>query len=135
MNVKSKIFATANSGLNSLCLIVKIKDLGCRILDAIKNEDFDTWGELLHDHWTHKKKMSTKISVDKIDALYDDVRKNYNVLGGKLIGAGGGGFIMLYCPKNPKALENFMKNAGMTRLHYQLCPVGTSVLSNMSHFN
>lgn len=110
----------------------QIKNLGYQIKEAIQKEDFDTWGTLLHKHWTHKKKMSNKISVSKVDALYDEVRKNYNVLGGKIIGAGGGGFIMLYCNKNHKALEKYMQNAGMARLHYQPCPVGTSIMSNFN---
>src|SRR5260370_28693418 len=82
-----------------------IKDLGYRISDAIQSEDFDKWGLLLHEHWMNKKRMSDKISVTWIDQLYDEARTSCGVLGGKLVGAGGGGFLMLYYPSTSCKLE------------------------------
>ncbi len=107
-----------------------IKDLGYKILDSIKRENFDEWGNMLNEHWEAKKRMSNKISLSQVDELYEHVRKNYGVLGGKVIGAGGGGFLMLYSPGNHKKLEEYMATQGMKRLHYSICPVGTSVVSN-----
>lgn len=109
----------------------RIKDLGDRILMAIKAEDFDAWGQLLDEHWQFKKRMSTKISLTVIDRIYDEVRARYGVLGGKIIGAGGGGFLMLYCPKNHKALEQFMSANGMPRLHYTVESEGCKVVVNI----
>ncbi|HKO01139.1 MAG TPA: galactokinase, partial [Thermoanaerobaculia bacterium] len=70
----------------------RIKDLGYRILDAIECSNFDKWGQMLDEHWQNKKQLSKKISLTKVDEIYDEVRARYNVLGGKIIGAGGGGF-------------------------------------------
>lgn len=109
----------------------RIKDLGWRILEAIEGEDFDVWGQMLDAHWQHKKRMSPKISLSAVDHLYEEVKANYGVLGGKLIGAGGGGFLMLYCPKHHKKLEQFMLAQGMPRLHYTLEPEGSKVAANM----
>lgn len=110
----------------------KIKDLGYRILDAIQAENFDAWGTMLHEHWQQKKQMSNKISLTKVDKIYEEVRQNYNVLGGKIIGAGGGGFLMLYCPQNHKQLEQFMAAQQMPRLHYTIEPEGSKVVADVS---
>ncbi len=109
----------------------RIKELGYRILAAIEDEDFDAWGRMLDEHWQNKKEMSPKISLTSIDRLYDEVRASHNVLGGKIIGAGGGGFIMLYCPKNHKRLEQFMLSQGMPRLHYTIEHEGSKVVANI----
>ena len=109
-----------------------IKELGYKILDAIQSEDFDRWGLLLHEHWTNKKRMSDKISVRWIDELYDEVRACYGVLGGKIIGAGGGGFLMLYCPTGSRRLEDFMRSRGLPRLYYNLEREGTKVVANVA---
>src|SRR2546428_6139484 len=110
----------------------RIKDLGYRILDAIEREDFDAWGQLLDEHWQHKKRLSTKIPLSVVDRLYDEVKAHYGVLGGKIIGAGGGGFLMLYCPTTHKRLEQFMLSQRMPRLHYMVEPEGSKVVVNIS---
>ena len=109
----------------------RIKDLGYRILDAIETNDLDRWGQLLHEHWTHKKKMSSKISMSAVDAIYDEVRERFGVLGGKIIGAGGGGFLMLYCPSHHGELERYMATRNMPRMHYTIEPEGTKVVAQM----
>jgi D-glycero-alpha-D-manno-heptose-7-phosphate kinase len=108
-----------------------IKDLGHRILEAVENSNFDRWGELLHEHWQSKKKLSSKISLTKVDEIYDEVRGRFGVLGGKIIGAGGGGFLMLYCPTHPANLERFMGERGMPRMHYTVEREGTKVVAQM----
>jgi len=111
----------------------RIKDLGYRILDTIESSNFDNWGQLLDEHWQNKKRMSKKISLAKVDQIYDEVRQRFGVLGGKIIGAGGGGFLMLYCPENRARLEQFMENNGMPRMHYMIEPEGTKVVAQMGH--
>jgi len=111
----------------------KIKDLGYRILEAIQKEDFDAWGTMLHEHWVNKKKMSDKISLTKVDQIYEEARKKYNVLGGKIVGAGGGGFLMLYCHRSHKNLERYMESCGMPRLHYSVEPEGVKVVASLEN--
>ncbi len=111
----------------------RIKDLGYRILEAIERSNFDRWGQLLHEHWISKKKLSGKISLQKVDTIYEEVRERFGVLGGKIIGAGGGGFLMLYSPNHHGALERFMDDHGMPRMHYTVEPEGTKVVSQMGH--
>jgi len=76
--------------------------------------------------------MSDKISVSWIDELYDEVRACYGVLGGKIIGAGGGGFLMLYCPSTSRKLEDFMLSRGLPRLYYNVEREGTKVVANVA---
>jgi D-glycero-alpha-D-manno-heptose-7-phosphate kinase len=108
-----------------------IKDLGYRILEQIERQEFDEFGLLLHEHWERKKRMSKKISNQRWDEIYDEARANYNVLGGKIIGAGGGGFLMLYCARAPRRLETFMKELGMPRVHYGVDREGTKVVASL----
>ncbi|HEY9641896.1 MAG TPA: hypothetical protein V6C57_15520 [Coleofasciculaceae cyanobacterium] len=112
--------------------LTHIKDLGYRILGAIEAEDFDAWGTMLDEHWRFKKQLSARITLTKVDQIYDEVRQNYNVLGGKIIGAGGGGFLMLYCNKDHKKLEQFMEAQKMPRLHYTIEPEGAKVVADVS---
>lgn len=111
----------------------RIKDLGHRILEAIETSNFDRWGELLDEHWQSKKRLSNKISLAVVDQIYDEVRQRFSVLGGKIIGAGGGGFLMLYCPRQHAALERYMAECGMPRMHYTIEPEGTKVVAQMGH--
>ena len=66
-----------------------------------------------------------------MERLYDHLRAEYGVLGGKIAGAGGGGFLMLYCPKNGRRLMDFMQSQGMERLHYAPEFEGSRVITNV----
>lgn len=75
------------------------------LADAMKKEllrgNLDNFGKLLNLSWKNKKKMSQKITNKEIDYLYSEAIKA-GALGGKLLGAGGGGYLLLYCPYNEK---------------------------------
>jgi len=107
----------------------QIKELGRNILGAIEAGDFDRWGVYLHEHWLAKQRLSKRISFSAVDQVYRDVRERCHVLGGKVIGAGGGGFLMLYCYRNHAALERFMAERSMPRLHYTIEPEGAKVIA------
>src|SRR5438132_8117326 len=111
----------------------RIKDLGYRILEAVEGSDFDRWGQLLDEHWQAKKRLSSKISFSRVDEIYDDVRRRFEVLGGKIIGAGGGGFLMLYCGRQHAALERYLADHGMPLIHYTTVPEGTKVVAQIGH--
>lgn len=111
--------------------LTAIKDLGYKILDQIQSQNFDDFGQSLHEHWMNKRRLSNKISNSSWDALYDEVRTDYSVLGGKIIGAGGGGFLMLYCAKNPAKLEKYMADRNMPRVHYGVDFEGSKVVANI----
>jgi D-glycero-alpha-D-manno-heptose-7-phosphate kinase len=87
---------------------------------------------LLDEHWRQKRRMSDKISNGTVDTLYEHVRRHFGVLGGKIIGAGGGGFLLLYAPREHKRLEAFMLEQGMPRLHYAVEHEGSKVVANLA---
>ncbi|MCL4534264.1 MAG: GHMP kinase [Bacteroidetes bacterium] len=73
-----------------------MKDLAIQMKNALLLGRLDAFGELLDVAWGHKKKLDAQISNDQIDELYELARKN-GALGGKILGAGGGGYLLLYC--------------------------------------
>jgi D-glycero-alpha-D-manno-heptose-7-phosphate kinase len=111
--------------------LLQIKDIGHLIYDAVKQADFDEFGRLMDTHWQLKRQLSNKISLAKVNQLYDHVKSEFNVLGGKIIGAGGGGFLMLYSPKRHRELTEFMASQGMMRLHYNVEFEGSKVITNV----
>jgi D-glycero-alpha-D-manno-heptose-7-phosphate kinase len=111
--------------------LVEIKRIGERIGAAFRCADFDRFGELMHEHWLAKRSLSKKITVDAMEDLYELLRRDYGVTGGKVAGAGGGGFIMLYTPGDGKALTEFMSGRGFTRLGWSVDFGGSCVVSNL----
>lgn len=109
----------------------RIRDIGFRIFQAFQQENFDDFGNLLDEHWQAKKKMNTEISTSLADRLYDAAKSEFGVLGGKIIGAGGGGFLMLYAPKNQTRLTRYMEAQGCPRLHYSIDLQGAKVVADL----
>jgi D-glycero-alpha-D-manno-heptose-7-phosphate kinase len=103
-----------------------IKDLGLRSklsLEAGKAADF---GALMHEHWEHKKKRSQGMSNPQIDEWYELGRKN-GAIGGKLVGAGGGGFLMFYA-EDRNRLRHAMARAGLEEVRFRFDFEGSKVM-------
>jgi D-glycero-alpha-D-manno-heptose-7-phosphate kinase len=98
---------------NTLERLHKIKEIGMYTKKVLEAGKIDEFGEILHNHWLTKKGLSDKVSDGFIDEVYDTALKN-GALGGKVVGAGGGGFLMLYCPQNKPRLIEAMKKMGLT---------------------
>jgi D-glycero-alpha-D-manno-heptose-7-phosphate kinase len=81
-----------------------VKDLGLRSRDALEAGDLDGFGKLMDEHWQHKKRRSGGMSNPKIDEWYELAMKS-GATGGKLIGAGGGGFLLVYTPRPEQTRE------------------------------
>lgn len=104
-----------------------IKDLGRQSKDALEAGDLVTFAELMNVHWDHKKKRSTGMTNPHIDEWYELARKN-GALGGKLIGAGGGGFLMFYAEDKVK-LRKTMRDAGLKEVRFRFDFEGTKVVT------
>lgn len=102
------------------------KDLGYRIKDALERGDLRSFGEMMHEHWEHKRGRSSGMSNSRIDELYELGRAN-GALGGKLIGAGGGGFLMFYT-ENKRKLREAMHAAGVEELRFRFDFEGAKIL-------
>jgi len=108
----------------------QIKEIGLRTRKYLEEGNVDMLGELLHVHWETKKKRSQKMSDPFIDECYEAARK-CGALGGKLMGAGGGGFFMFYCKNSEKAkVSEKLKQMGLRRERFQIDWEGTRILLN-----
>lgn len=105
----------------------KVKTLGYRTRDVFLSGRLDEWGEIMLEHWTAKKQRSSAMSNPQIDEWYDLALRN-GAIGGKLVGAGGGGFFLFYA-HDPRRLRHAMLKAGLRELHVQLDVEGTKVLN------
>jgi len=112
------------SVVNSLC---EIKQIGLEIRDAISKGNLRRFGELLDVHWLSKKRLSEGISNPQIDAWYELAKQN-GAIGGKISGAGGGGFLMLYCEENKTRLRRAMREAGLRELKFRFDFEGSKVV-------
>lgn len=111
--------------------LLRIREIGYQIGEAFRAANFDRFGELMHEHWMAKKSLSARVTVPAVERLYDHVREEYGVLGGKVAGAGGGGFFMLYCPRDGKRLTQFMESQGMSRLTFDAEFEGSRIITNL----
>jgi D-glycero-alpha-D-manno-heptose-7-phosphate kinase len=110
--------------VSSLC---EIKDIGLEIRDAIARGHLRRFGELLDLHWQTKKRLSGGITNPQIDAWYA-LALGHGALGGKISGAGGGGFLMLYCEERKAELREALRKAGLRELHFRLEFEGSKVV-------
>src|SRR6516225_5471580 len=94
-----------------------IKDLGRRSHATLLKGDLPRFAELMDEHWQHKKKRSGDMSNSKIDGWYEIAKRN-GALGGKLIGAGGGGFLMFYT-ENKRRLLHAMLEQGLEEVRFR----------------
>jgi D-glycero-alpha-D-manno-heptose-7-phosphate kinase len=103
-----------------------VKELGLRSRQALEAGDTGLFGELMHEHWEHKRRRSGGMSNPLIDEWYDLGRAN-GAIGGKLVGAGGGGFLLFYA-EDHRRLRAAMANAGLEELRFRFDFEGTKVL-------
>jgi D-glycero-alpha-D-manno-heptose-7-phosphate kinase len=104
------------------------KELGLRSRRALEAGRIGEFGELMHEHWMRKKSRTAGMSNPKIDEWYDLGREN-GAIGGKLVGAGGGGFLM-FCAEDRVRLRHAMKHAGLEEIRFRFDFEGTKVLLN-----
>jgi D-glycero-alpha-D-manno-heptose-7-phosphate kinase len=108
----------------------RTRELGYRVREALEQGDLEQFGLLLDEHWQNKKRRSTAISDPMIDDWYQ-MAKNAGALGGKVMGAGGGGFLMFYCPDRSKAkVRKALTDAGLREMSYDFDFDGAKVLVN-----
>lgn len=103
-----------------------VKDLGVHSVHALEKGDAPAFGELMHEHWEHKKRRSAGMSNPRIDEWYELGRRN-GAIGGKLVGAGGGGFLLFYS-EDHRRLRAAMARAGLEEVRFRFDFEGTKVL-------
>jgi D-glycero-alpha-D-manno-heptose-7-phosphate kinase len=103
-----------------------VKELALASQRALEAGQAPVFGEILHEHWEHKKRRSGGMSNPHIDEWYEMGRAN-GAIGGKLVGAGGGGFLMFYA-EDRRRLRQSMKQAGLDEVRFAFDFEGTKVL-------
>lgn len=103
-----------------------VKELGYRSQRLLESGACAEFGELMHEHWEHKKRRSRGMSNPQIDEWYELGRRN-GAVGGKLVGAGGGGFLLFYA-EDRRRLRKAMRDAGLEEVRFRFDFEGTKVL-------
>jgi D-glycero-alpha-D-manno-heptose-7-phosphate kinase len=104
-----------------------IKEIGLETKKCLEEGNVQKFGRWLNVHWETKRKFSNKMSSDQIDNFYQKGIEN-GALGGKLIGAGGGGFLLFYCDKNKKQLREALLKEGLKELPFRLDADGCKLI-------
>ncbi len=117
---------TRNSDSAMVANLHYVKDLGMRSRLALESGRLGEFGALMHEHWQHKKQRSGSMSNPRIDEWYELAMRE-GALGGKLIGAGGGGFLMFYAEEKAR-LRHALTAAGLTEVRFRFDFEGTKVV-------
>lgn len=107
-----------------------IKNSAFAMREAIEDGRLDEVGEILHQSWQRKKQLAAGVSNERLDRLYQ-VALDAGAAGGKITGAGGGGFLLLYCnPEKQEYVTRALRRFGLARLAFHLDDGGAQVLVN-----
>lgn len=107
----------------------EIKQLGIETEEILRKGDINRYADLLHRHWKAKQRLSDMVTNGRINHFYRIAVEN-GAMGGKIIGAGGGGYLLLYCSDTNKQtqLRKILANEGMQELRYAFDSSGVTVL-------
>jgi D-glycero-alpha-D-manno-heptose-7-phosphate kinase len=103
-----------------------VKELGRRSRRALETGQPAVFGEIMHEHWERKRTRSSGMSNPQIDEWYE-LGRTAGAIGGKLVGAGGGGFLMFYAPE-PNRVRAAMAGAGLEEVRFRFDFDGTRVV-------
>jgi D-glycero-alpha-D-manno-heptose-7-phosphate kinase len=103
-----------------------VKEIGLKSKQALEAGNTRLFGDIMNEHWEHKKKRTSGMSNAQIDEWYELGRKN-GAIGGKLVGAGGGGFLLFYA-EDRRRLRQAMSHAGLEEVRFRFDFEGTKVL-------
>jgi D-glycero-alpha-D-manno-heptose-7-phosphate kinase len=95
----------------------RTKELGLRSRTLLEEGDLRAYAELMHEHWVNKRGRSEGMSTDRADELYELARE-HGAIGGKLVGAGGGGFLLLYT-EDPARTRSALADAGAPEVRFR----------------
>lgn len=124
--LKDQDVRTRESDSDMISNLHQIKGLAVRSKRALEEGRCAAFGELMHEHWENKKKRSGGITNRSIDEWYDLGRSN-GAIGGKVVGAGGGGFLLFYAEDRGR-LRKAMAGAGLEEVRFRFDFEGTKVL-------
>lgn len=108
----------------------RIKAIGYETKRLLERGEIDGFGDLLHEHWQNKRKLAANMTDSSLDEHYDAARKA-GAIGGKLMGAGGGGFFMFYArPADKRRVYEAMVGRGLRPLRFRFDHDGARIVAN-----
>jgi len=110
---------------NKIKTMVKMRDLAFELKDSLSEGNLNSFGEILNKGWLLKKSLASGISNKSIDDYYNKALKA-GALGGKILGAGGGGFFLFYCPKEKQA--NLINSLGLRQMPFEFEQSGSRII-------
>jgi D-glycero-alpha-D-manno-heptose-7-phosphate kinase len=119
--------ATKRNDKQVVASLREIKDIGIETCGALVDGNLRRFGELMDIHWQAKKRLAEGVTNPQIDAWYD-LAKRHGAIGGKISGAGGGGFLTLYCEGDTTQLREAMRAAGLRQLNFRFDFEGSKVI-------
>lgn len=123
--------ASEADDLRVVAALHTIKRLALDVLACLEAGDCDAFGELLHASWEQKKRLAPNVTTPYVDHCYELARRQ-GALGGKLTGAGGGGFLMLYCPvERQEAVTTALEAEGVVRMNFRFDTIGTAAVGDL----
>jgi D-glycero-alpha-D-manno-heptose-7-phosphate kinase len=122
--------STERSQADVVQALTTVRDMAYGLRDSLVRGDLDGFGQWLHAGWEQKKRFADGVTNAAVDEAYALARAN-GALGGKLAGAGGGGFMLLYCPPDREAaVTQALADLGLRRMDFRFEEGGASVLLN-----
>jgi D-glycero-alpha-D-manno-heptose-7-phosphate kinase len=122
--------STAGSQAEVLRALETVRALAYALRDTLARGDLAGFGECLHAGWEQKKRFAAGVTNPEIDAAYETARA-HGALGGKIAGAGGGGFMMIYCRDGTQAaVTEALRERGLRRMDFHFEEGGARVLLN-----
>jgi len=104
----------------------RVKEIGLESKKHLENNDFESFGRLMHTHWENKKKRSKAMSSSVIDGYYN-LAMEAGAYGGKIVGAGGGGFLLIAAP-NPNDIRETFQRIGLREIPFSFDFEGTRMI-------
>src|SRR5579863_3057217 len=128
--LKEQDKSTRTHTASTLAALHEVKALSQRMREVLQRGALHEFGELLHEGWQSKRRISNKISTARIDQLYA-LALDRGASGGKITGAGGGGFLLLYCERQQQtAVREAMKAEGVPEMTFEFDMQGAHALVN-----
>ena len=128
--LQSQKAAVERSETEALEAFHRIKEIGFEAKKTLESGDLREFGRLQHEHWLAKKGTSEKVSSSLIDKWYELGLEN-GALGGKIMGAGGGGFLMFYCEDGRDRIRKAMASEGLEEARFGFEPTGSKIIINL----
>ncbi|MGH9437007.1 MAG: GHMP kinase [Terriglobia bacterium] len=115
--------------------LAELKEMVPRMRKVLLDGNFESFGNMLHDGWSIKKRISNKISNPRIDRIYE-IARECGATGGKITGAGGGGFLLLYCERDRQAaVRAGLSDFGLKEMRFHFDLGGSRVVYNDPFFD